>query len=109
MLLRSEATVQEAWNACVSACQRAQRWEEAVHLFESIEQPDVVSFNAAMAAWAESGQWQQASRLFEALRQRKLKPSTASFNSCITAGEKAGLPYYDLSQCLVRCFKGAFI
>ena len=63
-----------------------------MQLFESMEEePDVVTFNATIVAWAYGGQWQQALSLFEAMPKKKLSVNTASFNSCITAGEKAWL------------------
>ncbi|CAK9073390.1 Pentatricopeptide repeat-containing protein At2g31400, partial [Durusdinium trenchii] len=80
-----------ALNACVTACERAEGWAQAVELFEAMESfqvsKEVISFNAAIAAWR--GHWPQALRLMKELRSAALVPSVVTWNSCISAAEKA--------------------
>ncbi|CAJ1359345.1 unnamed protein product, partial [Effrenium voratum] len=79
-------------NACITACQKAEAWAQAIDLFNHIKsfgvQPDVISFNAVLAAVARQGAWPVALEALRQLRSDSLQPSTVTWNSCISACEK---------------------
>ncbi|CAE8601479.1 unnamed protein product [Polarella glacialis] len=73
------------FNAAIGACERAQRWSEALSLLSSMLRQgvpqSVVTYNAVMAACANGKQWERALSLFRAMPEA----SSASFAVAIAA------------------------
>ena len=91
-LLRSGASQPDAASLgpSISACSRAGRWQEAVHVLKvCADIADMAACNAALAGRADAGQWQQAFCELEALFARAQQPDVVTFNSCFSACETA--------------------
>eukprot|EP00913_Durusdinium_trenchii_P030020 g28132.t1 len=79
------AVAVHAFNATLSAVQRAQQWEAAVALFADIERysltPDTVTCNALLTACDKGGQWQSALSLLERIGPTyHLQPNVVSYS-----------------------------
>eukprot|EP00438_Fugacium_kawagutii_P031314 Skav215338 [mRNA] locus=scaffold1391:212065:214773:- [translate_table: standard] len=90
---RNKMASVEVFNSAVTALDRSQQWERALHLFgevfsrrSSIE-PDVVSINAALSACAsqENGLWQAALNLISGMPAARISIDQVTHNSGITA------------------------
>lgn len=72
--------------AAINACEKGQRWPQAIHLLQMLRlRADVPSFNAALSCL--EGQWRQALQLFPDMVKADLHPNDISFNSLISACE----------------------
>ena len=103
-------------NTAISACGKANRWQEACLLLASSLSKDVVSYNATMNSCEKARQWQLALRLFRELSAVGLVPDEASFASGLAAYGAGGcwlealglLERISLARLTpnVACFKG---
>ncbi|CAK9027163.1 Pentatricopeptide repeat-containing protein At2g31400 [Durusdinium trenchii] len=87
------AVAVHAFNATLSAVQRAQQWEAAVALFADIERysltPDTVTCNALLTACDKGGQWQSALSLLERIGPTyHLQPNVVSYSTTLSACER---------------------
>eukprot|EP00435_Cladocopium_sp_Y103_P027881 s2612_g6.t3 len=76
--------------AAINACEKGQRWSEAIQLLQILRQrqeADVPSFNAVLSCLEKGGRWRQALQLFQDMVEADLRPNDISFNSLISACE----------------------
>eukprot|EP00445_Apocalathium_hangoei_P020606 CAMPEP_0203902786 /NCGR_PEP_ID=MMETSP0359-20131031/44813_1 /ASSEMBLY_ACC=CAM_ASM_000338 /TAXON_ID=268821 /ORGANISM="Scrippsiella Hangoei, Strain SHTV-5" /LENGTH=760 /DNA_ID=CAMNT_0050826707 /DNA_START=42 /DNA_END=2321 /DNA_ORIENTATION=- len=81
-----------AFNAAISACEKAKQWEWALALFVSMPderlERDIVSFNAAISACEKGHQSALALALLAEATQRALTPNVITYSAAISACEK---------------------
>ena len=82
------------FTAGISACARAQTWQLAVHLFNSMSKAKVVanvfSYNSTISACEKGGQWQLAMQLLDSMRTATICADVISYSATISACEKGG-------------------
>ena len=82
------------FSAAMSACGRAEMWQQALALLflmlEEMVMPDAVGFNSAISACEKGGQWLVALELLQMMPNTTLKATNVSYNSAISACEKNG-------------------
>ena len=95
--LRADAI---SYNAVITACARAGRWQIAQEAFAQLGcehengfQPSVVTYNAMVAACDWSGRWKQALDVFGMARFSECK-DLITYNSAISACDAAGAAGY---------------
>lgn len=72
-----------AWNAAMTACAKARKWEQALWIFDQgmkPVRPDLFSFNTALHS-LDSDRWQMALEIFGALTS--LQPDTVTLNTLL--------------------------
>ena len=78
--------------AAVSACDVAQKWEEALLLLDEMAQqnlaPDRIAATAALSSCASVGQWELALCFFNQLREWKMTIDSVMYSCCINACAK---------------------
>ncbi|OLP90813.1 Pentatricopeptide repeat-containing protein, chloroplastic [Symbiodinium microadriaticum] len=83
-----------AYNASISACEKSEQWQRAVHLLEEMflqqTQVDEISYNSAISACEKAGRWPQALQLLaDALRQ-EVPIDIITINAAISSCGKCG-------------------
>eukprot|EP00913_Durusdinium_trenchii_P014804 g13883.t1 len=83
------------YNAVISACGKASRWDWSLRLLADLQNPDTptadgITGNAAMNACAQGSQWPRALQLFQELHGYKLQPNVITCNSLLAALTRGG-------------------
>jgi len=85
-----------AYNAALSACERAQQWRAAKALLDEMVakkdgvRPDKISYNTVISACAKAGKSRTAIQLLDKMISSGLEPDRISYNSAISACAQAG-------------------
>lgn len=84
----------QAFNATISATEKAQEWQTAVALFGDIQRyslsPDAVTCNALLSACDKGGKWQSALDLLQRVGPEfQLQPNVVSYSATVSACERA--------------------
>lgn len=78
--------------AAVSACDKAQKWQEALHLLHEMALknlvPDSIAATAALSSCAGVGQWELALGFFNQICMWKLTIDEVMYSCCIKACAK---------------------
>eukprot|EP00438_Fugacium_kawagutii_P029542 Skav200281 [mRNA] locus=scaffold718:140922:152155:- [translate_table: standard] len=78
--------------AAVSACDKAQKWQEALHLLHQMALnnlvPDSIAATAALSSCAGAGQWELALAFFNQICMWKLTIDEVMYSCCIKACAK---------------------
>ncbi|OLQ05830.1 Pentatricopeptide repeat-containing protein, chloroplastic [Symbiodinium microadriaticum] len=125
MRMQALQTDVAAYNAVVSTCGTASRWEQSLQVFKELQfilQADVITYSAAISSCGEATQWLQALTLLSELTLGRLRLDSFAFSSVIRACGKAGLwekaltllsqlPRHHLqaSQVVYNAAQGAFV
>ena len=101
----------KCFNAAISACEKAAKWEEAVKLLRKMTEvgirPDVVSYSSAISACEKGVQTDIALSLLDEMKAEGIRPNDYSYNSAITSCEKGGAKYTDTALSLFNEMKEA--
>ena len=77
------------YNALISCCEKAGRWDTAVAIFESMRSgPAKVSTStcsALIAALEKGGEWERALKIFEEMPAMGCQPNHITYNSLVSA------------------------
>eukprot|EP00438_Fugacium_kawagutii_P000577 Skav211991 [mRNA] locus=scaffold2069:106240:110024:+ [translate_table: standard] len=78
-----------SFNAAISACEAAAKWEEAFEVLKNLRlcasdspdvlQADVISFNAAISSGEKSGRWQEALDVFLAAQLNQVQANAQNW------------------------------
>lgn len=83
----------QAFNATISATEKAQQWQHAIALFSDIERyslsPDAVTCNALLSACDKGGKWESALDLLQRAGHFQLQPNVVSYSATVSACERA--------------------
>ncbi|CAE8586321.1 unnamed protein product [Polarella glacialis] len=81
-----------AWIAMLSACEKGERWQEAVNLLETLHGSGLEACapvrSVVISACEKARKWQHALCLLGTLRMAAVELNTISFNAGISAAEK---------------------
>ncbi|CAK8999664.1 Pentatricopeptide repeat-containing protein At1g09900 [Durusdinium trenchii] len=77
--------------ASISACANASAWKEALAVFESIKEKDVVTYNSSITACTKGRQAGRSLRLFSEMKALQLRPDQVTHGAVLNACEKAAL------------------
>ena len=77
-------------SSAITSCGLQGRWEEALHLFESLEHPDLIALNALISACEKGAAWQAALDLTFVTLPSSLRANLITYNSALSACEKSG-------------------
>ena len=76
-------------SALISACEKAQQWQQALGFLAVIHRsavlPNVISYIAAISACERGKQWQQALRLLALMQQTPVLPNVISCSAVVSA------------------------
>mmetsp|Transcript_22893 Transcript_22893/g.72018 ORF Transcript_22893/g.72018 Transcript_22893/m.72018 type:complete len:369 (-) Transcript_22893:77-1183(-) len=90
-------------SATISACEKGQRWMEALALMCGMRdgnsrsaqpedgralEPDVITHNAVISACAKGEHWRKALKVFQDMRLWGVRPSTVTCNAALSACER---------------------
>lgn len=83
-----------SYNAAISACGKAGKWEQAINLLLEMKKvgvpPDVISYNTAISACEKAGKWEQAISLLGEMKKARVHPDVISYSAAISACGNAG-------------------
>merc|ERR1712190_431614 len=73
------------YSAAISACEKGQRPQEALHLLQEMQLrglvPDVITYSAAISACEKGQQPQQVLHLLQEMQLRGLVPNVITYNA----------------------------
>jgi len=83
-----------SFSAAISACEKANKWEHALKLFEILNQrsicPDAVVFNACISACGNGGKWTEATELYRIMTSEyHLEPTAVTYCAVLIACARA--------------------
>ena len=82
----------KCFNAAISACEKAAKWEEAVKLLRKMTdvEPNVVSYSSVISACEKCAEWEMALKFLNEMKEMGIEPDVTSYSSAISACEKGG-------------------
>mmetsp|Transcript_9130 Transcript_9130/g.18876 ORF Transcript_9130/g.18876 Transcript_9130/m.18876 type:complete len:596 (-) Transcript_9130:525-2312(-) len=99
--MESEGVLRDSFtfSSAISTCGAAGRWEEAMHLINTMKadgdrgiKPNRFAYTSAITACGNSGEWEPALKLFNDMKLDGLQPDLVSYNALIGAGMTANQP-----------------
>eukprot|EP00913_Durusdinium_trenchii_P002491 g2303.t1 len=83
-----------SFNATISACEKAGKWQNALVLLEAADfLADVITYNASISACEKAGKWQLAIHVLQQMKNITVEADLISYNSAISACREDAWPY----------------